>query len=691
MELSRRLLRLLTVIGLAAAGLAALVSAPALASAGNPAPQTIPALRQWTGGTGTYAFGATTRIVRNTGDATTLAGTSQTFADDLKSLSGFTIAQSTGSAASPGDVYLSLGATDPSLGAEGYQLSVTDRITVTARTETGVFNGTRTILQLLHQNYAVPQGSAVDWPVQPERGLMVDDGRKFFTLDWLENQVRELAYLKLNVLHLHLSDNLGYRIESATHPEIVSPDHLSKQDITDLLALAAKYHVTVIPEIDMPGHMDTILAGENTTTPTHQAVDLRLKGSDGTVNNGYIDLSMPAAYSLMSDLINEYLPLFPGPYWHIGADEYVTNYSNYPQILTYARQQYGPNANAKDAYLGFVNWADGLVKAEGKQTRMWNDGVGGGSVVTVNSDVEVDFWYNEGVETAQQFLDGGHLISNQSWDPTYYVLGGATPKEQWGYETWYPDLFQGGQTINDGSKNLGSEVHVWCDNPNAQTQDQVASGIKNIERILAQQLWGSPKLVSAYSDFQTIISTVGRNPAWPVQVRTGDLALGRPTTASSVESGTAFTPGLATDGDYGTRWSSQYSDPQWIQVDLGTTQQIGEVKLTWEAAYGKAYQIQTSADGTTWTTIYGTTTGSGGVNDVTGLSGSGRYVRMYGTARGTSYGYSLFEFEVYGLASGGTGFGGHTFTAGGTADGAGLIQATDTGSGTQVWNLNQVG
>ena len=107
----------------------------------------------------------------------------------------------------------------------------------------------------------------------------------------------------------------------------------------------------------------------------------------------------------------------------------------------------------------------------------------------------------------------------------------------------------------------------------------------------------------------------------------------------------------AVDGNPGTRWSSAFSDPQWLQVDLGATAAIGRVTLNWEAAYGRAFQIQTSANGSSWTTIYSTTTGSGGVQNLT-VSGSGRYVRMYGTGRGTPYGYSLWEFQVFG--TGGT-------------------------------------
>ncbi len=127
---------------------------------------------------------------------------------------------------------------------------------------------------------------------------------------------------------------------------------------------------------------------------------------------------------------------------------------------------------------------------------------------------------------------------------------------------------------------------------------------------------------------------------------TTDLALNRPATASSQEN-VAFPAQNAVDGNNGTRWSSQFADPQWLQVDLGTTHSICGVTLAWETAYGKAFQIQTSNDGVNWTTVYATTTATGGTQSLN-VSGSGRYVRMYGTARGTQWGYSLWEFDVLG-------------------------------------------
>jgi hypothetical protein len=125
-----------------------------------------------------------------------------------------------------------------------------------------------------------------------------------------------------------------------------------------------------------------------------------------------------------------------------------------------------------------------------------------------------------------------------------------------------------------------------------------------------------------------------------------NLALNRPTLSSSNETA-AFSPNLAVDGNGGTRWSSAFSDPQWIRVDLGTSRAINRVVLRWEAAFARGYQIQTSTDGNTWTTIRSTTAGAGGVEDFA-VTGTGRYVRMNGTARATQWGYSLWEFEVYG-------------------------------------------
>ncbi|HEY0808313.1 MAG TPA: discoidin domain-containing protein, partial [Pseudonocardiaceae bacterium] len=126
---------------------------------------------------------------------------------------------------------------------------------------------------------------------------------------------------------------------------------------------------------------------------------------------------------------------------------------------------------------------------------------------------------------------------------------------------------------------------------------------------------------------------------------TTNLALHQPTTASSIQ-GPSWPASNATDGSLTTRWSSAFSDPQWLQVDLGATQPVCQVVIHWETAYAKAFQIQTSNDAANWTTIYSTTTGTGGTQTLN-ITGSGRYIRMNGTTRATQYGYSIYEFQVY--------------------------------------------
>jgi len=136
----------------------------------------------------------------------------------------------------------------------------------------------------------------------------------------------------------------------------------------------------------------------------------------------------------------------------------------------------------------------------------------------------------------------------------------------------------------------------------------------------------------------------------PAQAVGALLSQGKPVTASSIEwAGTPATS--AVDGNLGTRWSSQFSDPQWIQVDLQATATIDQVTLVWEAAYARSFQIQVSADASAWTTIFSTTTGTGGTQTLA-VTGTGRYVRMFGTVRATGYGYSLWELQVFGTIGG---------------------------------------
>jgi F5/8 type C domain/Putative Ig domain len=179
-----------------------------------------------------------------------------------------------------------------------------------------------------------------------------------------------------------------------------------------------------------------------------------------------------------------------------------------------------------------------------------------------------------------------------------------------------------------------------------------------------------------------LVAGLGAPNASAASCGTTNIALHQPTTASSQENA-SFPPANATDGNLNTRWSSQFSDPQWLEVDLGSTQNVCQVVLHWETAFGKAFQIQTSNDNSTWTSTFSTTTGTGGTQTLD-VGGSGRFIRMFGTARGTQFGYSLWEFQVFALTGTGntitvTNPGSQTSTVGIAV--SLQIQASDSASG----------
>jgi hypothetical protein len=126
---------------------------------------------------------------------------------------------------------------------------------------------------------------------------------------------------------------------------------------------------------------------------------------------------------------------------------------------------------------------------------------------------------------------------------------------------------------------------------------------------------------------------------------TANLARGQSSSASSQES-SSYPAGSAFDGDPTTRWSSAFSDPQWIQVDLGAVQNVARVRLIWENAFSRSYNIQFSTNAATWNSVCAITNGAGSIDDLAAV-GSARYVRLYSRQRATQYGNSLYEFEVY--------------------------------------------
>lgn len=130
--------------------------------------------------------------------------------------------------------------------------------------------------------------------------------------------------------------------------------------------------------------------------------------------------------------------------------------------------------------------------------------------------------------------------------------------------------------------------------------------------------------------------------------RQAGLAFRRPVRASSshVEAGADYRPESAVHGAGDTRWSSEFSDPQWLAIDLGTPRQFSRVVLEWEGAYARSYAIQVSDDGASWREVYSTTRGEGDTEELKFAPVTARWVRFHGTKRATPYGYSLWEMKV---------------------------------------------
>jgi len=244
--------------------------------------------------------------------------------------------------------------------------------------------------------------------------------------------------------------------------------------------------------------------------------------------------------------------------------------------------------------------------------------------------------------------DTGTRWSSTASDPQWLQVDlGATASItqvvlQW--EAAYATAFQI-QVSNDGS--TWNPIYSTASGPGGRQTLSVAGSGRYVRMYGTGRATGYGYSLWEFQVFGTAGSGGGSSCG------TANAALDRPATASSTEN--AGTPAAAAvDGDPGTRWSSAASDPQWLQVDLGSSVTICQVVLQWEAAYATAFQIQVSDNGTTWNPIYTTTTGAGGGQTLS-LSGTGRYVRVYGTARATGYGYSLWEFQVH---TGGSGSGG---------------------------------
>ena len=611
-------------------------------------PVTVPALQEWVAGG--RAFELTPGAIRlevAPADAAALLADAGTFADDLEALTGQSVVVQTkkpSPGVGPGVLRM---AVDPALAAHGpeaYRIEVDHDVTISGPTSAGVFAGTRSVLQLLRQDRTIAGGTATDWPSNAERSLMVDNGRKYYTPEWTKRQIRELSYLKYNQFHWHIADNAGFRIESKRHPEVMSAAHWTHEQVRDLVQYAQKYHVEVVPEIDMPGHMQQALR----THPEFQAVN-----AAGNRNPNNLDPTNPAARAFAKDLLDEVIPLFPGRYVHTGGDEYTSDWNAYPSLTQWAKEKYGPTANSHDAILDFTNDLNALVRQHGKTMRIWNDGAQGGATLEADRNIVLEYWsIQHGDVRAQEFLDRGYRITNANRDFLYDVPA-ATPA--WNntdprkiFDSWDMTQYHGAlgpnKTQAGAAGVLGGQLHLWNDDPTASTEQEDSGRLNMPLRAMSQQLWGS----RVDGDWDTLAGRaflVDHSPGWDAGADGGqDLARGGLTWATGRETPSCREDNLV-DGNPRTRWCGVKTEPQAVVLDLRRPTRIGTVVLHWETAYASGYSLETSSDLRTWTPLFATSTGDGGV-DVDRVSGTGRFLRVSMTERGTKYGYSLYDIEV---------------------------------------------
>ncbi|MEV4560838.1 beta-N-acetylhexosaminidase [Kitasatospora sp. NPDC049285] len=360
MRLRRLLLALLTVVGLAATG----VSAGAGPAAAAAFPNTVvPAPVSATTDGSTFTLGSAATIGSDD------AGVAGYLATTLRASTGFALPVSAGAG---GSIALQLSGAPAQVGPEGYQLTAGPTgVVIRADQPAGLFHGVQTLLQLLPAKvmsttvqsgpWTVPGGTMLDYPRFTDRGAMLDVSRHFFTVAQVERYIDQLALYKVNYLHLHLSDDQGWRIAIDSWPNLAAyggstqvgggpGGYYSKADYSAIVAYAAARFLTVVPEIDMPGHTNAALASYAQLNCNGTAPALYT----GT-NVGFSSLCVPLelTYTFVDQVVGELAALTPGPYLHIGGDE--------------------ASSTSTSDYVSFINRVQQVVAAHGKTVVGWHN------------------------------------------------------------------------------------------------------------------------------------------------------------------------------------------------------------------------------------------------------------------------------------------------------------------------------
>ena len=418
----------------------------------NPKPFVIPELQSWTGAEGEVALSGVVRV--NTGNKELLR-VAKAYAADYETMFGKALTVKGGSPKA-GDIQFVVKKSEKALGKEGYRMTIGKHITVTAATTQGAFWATRTLLQLSEQHAALPKGETVDVPVYELRGFMVDVGRKFMPIDYLNDLVKVMAYYKMNALQVHLNDNgfrqffgndwdktpSGFRLESTLHPGLTSKDgHYTKQEFIDLQILGENNYVEIIPEIDVPAHSLAFV---------HYKPQLGSKeyGMD------HLDMFHPETYPFIDSVFREYLegknPVFRGKRVNIGTDEY----SNRDKKVVEKFREF------TDHYIRFI-------ESFGKQAMVWGALTHANGETPVKSEnVIMNIWHNPYAQPKDMKEQGYKLVSIP--DGLVYIVPAAGYYYdylncQYLYNSWTPANIGGVQFEENDPDILGGMFAVWND------------------------------------------------------------------------------------------------------------------------------------------------------------------------------------------------------------------------------------
>ena len=286
-------------------------------------------------------------------------------------------------------IYLSL-EEDSSLGNEGYHLNVTEQlISLKAQQPAGLFYGVQTLRQLLPASleggtlqegpWEIATGTIKDVPTYGHRGSMLDVARHFFGVEDVKQYIDYLALYKMNVLHLHLSDDQGWRIEIKSWPNLTTHGgstevgggaggFFTQEEYKEIVKYAQDRFITIIPEIDMPGHTNAALASYPELNCDDKAREL-YTGTEVGFSTLCVDKEV--TYKFVDDVIRELAAMTPGPYIHIGGDE--------------------SHVTEKDDYIVFIQKTQEIVASHNKLMMGWDEIVN----ATLNKQAVAQYWASE--------------------------------------------------------------------------------------------------------------------------------------------------------------------------------------------------------------------------------------------------------------------------------------------------------